>query len=85
MDVFVEVDYERHLRREPHDAQVHKPPSIVGFNAPPGPRSEQSTGGDGVRGSMVADEGAADQSCQLILFLGAGRRDQARQQHQNRN
>src|SRR5579872_1784842 len=85
MGFFAESDHERDLAGQPHQAQVPQSPSVVGFNAQAGPGGEKSIGQAGARDSVVADENAADQAAQLILFLGAGAGKQAQQRPQNRS
>jgi hypothetical protein len=50
-----------------------------------GPRGEKRAGRAGTRDSLIANEGTAEQDCELILILGAGARNQAHQRAQKRN
>ena len=73
MHVLVEVDHERDLTHQTDEAEVHQPPPVVGFDAEACSRGEKSAGRTGTRDPLVADESTADQSRQLILFLGRSR------------
>ena len=79
MYILLDVEHERHLGGQPHEAEVHQPPPVVGFEGQAVSRGEKRARCAGTRDALVADKSTAYQSRQLILLLGARVRNQTHQ------
>ena len=62
MYILLDVDHERHLGGQPHEAEVHQPPPVVGFEGQAVSRGEKRARCAGTRDALVADKSTAYQS-----------------------